>query len=103
MKALERRVGDLPKHIHTYDRSLRAIRTDRYKYIRGSDGSRELYDLDNDPGETTDIANRCEDVVSNLDSELDEWLESFTFAHHTDTVSMNDDTKARLEDLGYLQ
>jgi arylsulfatase A-like enzyme len=103
MDALERRVGDLPRHVHKYDRSLRAIRTDRYKYICGSDGSRELYDLEADPGETTDIANRREDVVSNLDSKLDEWLDSFASAHHTDTVSMNDDTKARLEDLGYLQ
>lgn len=103
MDALERRVGDLPRHVHTYDRSLQAIRTDRYKYIRGSDGSRELYDLEGDPEETTDIANGCEDIVSNLDSKLDEWLDSFASANHTDSVKMNDDTKARLEDLGYLQ
>lgn len=103
MDAIQKRVGDLPEHVREYDRSLRAIRTDQYKYIRGSDGSQELYDIQRDPGETEDIAETHDDVVSDLDNRLDDWLDSFEHAEHTDTVSMDDDTKARLEDLGYLQ
>ena len=103
MDALKRRVGNLSEQVYVYDRSLRAIRTDRYKYIRGSDGNQELYDIESDPGETSDIADSYEDIVARHDMMLDEWLESFETATHTDTVSMNEETKSRLEDLGYLQ
>ncbi|MFC7135286.1 MULTISPECIES: sulfatase-like hydrolase/transferase [Salinibaculum] len=103
MDALEQRVGDLPNHVRRYDRSLRAIRTDRHKYIRGSDGSQELYDLQEDPGETSDIADSHENIRTDLDVILDEWINSFEQADYTDEVAMSEDAKARLEDLGYLQ
>ncbi len=103
MDALEKRVGDLPDHVHKYDRSLRAIRTDQYKYIRGSDGSQELYDLHDDPDETTDRSDTHPDLADTLDIRLDEWLDSFERADSDDETTMSDDAKARLEDLGYLQ
>lgn len=103
MDALEKRVGDLPDHIRTYDRSLRAVRTDRYKYIRGSDGSQELYDVQSDPGETNDIADTRDDVVAELNATLDKWLDSFEHADDLDDIEMREGTKQRLEDLGYLQ
>ncbi|MFD1585886.1 sulfatase [Halorientalis brevis] len=103
MDALKKRVGELPDSVRQYDRSLRAIRTAKYKYIRGSDGSRELYDIRNDPGETQDIADTHGDVGDELDAQLDEWLDSFEHADYSDDVSMDEQTKARLEDLGYLQ
>jgi arylsulfatase A-like enzyme len=103
MEALEKRVGNLPDDVRKYDRSLRAILTEEYKYIRGSDGSDELYDIRSDPGETNDIADTHREIVNELDTQLDEWLDSFEHADHTGSVEMNEDTKARLEDLGYLQ
>jgi len=103
MDALETKIGDLPDHVYEYDRSLRAIRTDQYKYIRGSDGSHELYDIQDDPGEQTDLADTKPDVVERLDTTLDEWLDSFEQTERSKDVSMDDDTKSRLEDLGYLQ
>jgi arylsulfatase A-like enzyme len=103
MDALEKRVGNLPEHVHKYDRSLRAIRTEQYKYIRGSDGSTELYDILADPDETNVLSDNHDCVVSDLDTKLDEWLESFDHADQTGDVSMDEDTKAQLEDLGYLQ
>lgn len=103
MDALQTRVGDLPEHVRTYDRSLRAVRTEQYKYIRGSDGARELYDIRTDPGETSDVSDANGNTVAELDSRLDEWLDSFEHAEYTDDVTMDDDTKSRLEDLGYLQ
>lgn len=103
MDALEARVGDLPEAVREYDRSLRAIRTDQYKYVRGSDGSRELYNVQCDPGETEDLADTREDVVADLDATLDEWLDSFEQADRSGDVEMRDETRARLEDLGYLQ
>lgn len=103
MDALEKRVGELPSHVRKYDRSLRAIRTEHYKYIRSSDGSNELYDIRTDPEETVDIAEANREVVEELDSTLNEWLDSFEHSQSTESVSMDADTKSRLEDLGYLQ
>jgi len=103
MAALEKRVGKLPEDVRLYDRSLRAIRTDRYKYVRGSDGAQELYDVRSDPTETNDIADTERDIVDELDEQLDAWLDSFEHAESAGEVAMDDDTKSRLEDLGYLQ
>ena len=103
MDALETRVGGLPEHVREYDRSLRAVRTDRYKYIRGSDGSLELYDIQCDPGETEDLADARGDVIADLDATLEEWLDSFEHADLSGDVEMRKETRARLDDLGYLQ
>jgi len=103
MDALKKRVGELPDHIRQYNRSLRAIRTHEYKYIRGSDGSQELYDIKTDPEETTNIADTHDDIAADLDAKLDEWLESFEQTDPDNETTMSEDTKARLEDLGYLQ
>jgi arylsulfatase A-like enzyme len=103
MEALEKRVGTLPESVHEYDRSLRAIRTYEWKLIRGSDGTIELYDINEDPGESENVAGGNEDAVTNLERELDDWLDSFEHADHTGEVPMRDETEQRLEDLGYLQ
>ncbi|MEM4781616.1 MAG: hypothetical protein QXG03_08675 [Halalkalicoccus sp.] len=65
----------------------------------GSDGSRELYHVAEDPGERRDLADERPD----LDTRLDEWLDSFEHADASGSVSMTRSTKDRLEDLGYLQ
>ena len=103
MEALKKRVGDLPAHVYEYDRSLRALRTEEWKLIRGSDGSRRLYHVASDPEESEDVADENPEVVSRLEGELDEWLDSFEHAEHTGDVSMREETRERLEDLGYLQ
>jgi len=103
MQALETHVGDLPEHVYEFDRSLRAIRTDEFKLIRGSDGTRELYDLTMDPAEQTDIAAANPDRVDALSDKLDTWLESFEHADAQDAVALSDDRKAQLEELGYIQ
>ena len=103
MAALERNVGDLPDHIYQYDRSLQAIRTTDYKFVRGSDGLRELYDLGVDPGETENVADARPSVTDDLESTLDEWLSSFEHADVDESVTISGDRKDRLEQLGYLQ
>lgn len=103
MDALEQRVGELPDDVYTYDRSLRSIRSNEYKLIRGSDGSRELYDIDTDPAEQQDILDANGAIADELESKLDSWVESFEHADSSGTTSMTQSTKERLEDLGYLQ
>jgi arylsulfatase A-like enzyme len=103
MDALEKRVGALSPETRQYDRSLRAIRTYEHKLIRGSDGSSKLYAPQNDPDETCDLAGSDPESVDALDAELEGWLDSFEHAESSGAVSMTDSTKARLEDLGYIQ
>jgi arylsulfatase A-like enzyme len=103
MDALRKRVGTLSDDVERFDRSLRAIRTDDEKLIRGSDGTRELYELRNDPEEATNLAAERPERVNALEAELDDWLDTFDHADTSGTVSMTDETEARLEDLGYLQ
>ncbi|EMA41044.1 sulfatase [Halococcus hamelinensis] len=101
MDALREQVGPLPDGF-PYDRSLRAVRTDDDKLIRGSDGTRERYEVRTDPEESTDLADESSDRVAELETVLDDWLESFEHSEASGSVSMTDATKDRLEDLGYL-
>ncbi|EJN57916.1 sulfatase [Halogranum salarium B-1] len=103
MDALKKRVGTLTDELQRYDRSLRSIRTKEHKLIVGSDGSREFYHVANDPAEQEDLAGRVEQRADELEDELEEWLASFEHAETDGTVSMSNDAKSRLEDLGYLQ
>jgi arylsulfatase A-like enzyme len=103
MDALERRVGNLPTSVRRYDRSLRAVHEGRWKLIRGSDGSVELYDVEADPNETVDRSDEEATRVETLNACLDEWLASFESANLTSETEMGEATRRRLEDLGYLQ
>lgn len=101
--ASETRAGDLPEAVREYGRSRRAIRTDEWKLIRSSDGSTELYHVASDLAESENVAEADPDVVADLGEELDAWLGSFEHAERSGDVSMREETKRRLEDLGYLQ
>jgi N-acetylglucosamine-6-sulfatase len=55
------------------------VRSDKFKYIRyyGIWDTNELYDLENDPNETTNLINKPEyaDIVKKMAGELFDWLE----------------------------
>ena len=48
--------------VTTWGRNNHAVRGDRYRYIRRSDGSEELYDHKTDPDEFKNLAGRKESV-----------------------------------------
>lgn len=50
---------------------LESVRLDGYKLIRGSDGSRQLFQIEVDPGETRDLARERPEVVEGLSGLLD--------------------------------
>ena len=62
--------------VSKYDRALKMIRTDRYKYIRTSDGNHELYDLQADPDELCTIIEEQQNIAGDLDLRLRGWRES---------------------------
>ncbi len=101
-ESIEKRVGDPHDRMDEFDRSLRAIRDDDHKLIRGSDGSRELYDVAEDPHETVDISDERPGIVDDLESRLDTWVNSFDVTSTGETNDVDQQTQQRLEDLGYI-
>jgi len=90
--------------VSRYDRALKMIRTERYKYIWSSDGNSELYDLRSDPDERCNIIGEHPDIADDLDRLLTEWRSSFEAASPTDQVpEFDEEVKARLRALGYLE
>jgi len=90
--------------ITRYDRALRAIRTDQYKYIWASDGNHELYDIQEDPHERCNIIAQNPDIAQELGQRLTEWQDSFVAASSSDEIpEFEEEIKARLRALGYLE
>jgi arylsulfatase A-like enzyme len=102
VETLEARFSTLPDYAHAYDRTLRAIRTDDHKLITGSDGLQELYHVASDPNEAVDRSDEKPDHTARLQHRLDEWLDSFTHADPNTAPTINDATRDRLAELGYM-
>jgi arylsulfatase A-like enzyme len=82
---------------------LRAVRRGRFKLIENSqNGSMQLFDLTNDPGERIDLAAERPDLAA----ELDGLLEGFALANDRDEGSgapaIDSATRERLRALGYV-
>jgi arylsulfatase A-like enzyme len=58
--------------VSTYEQGNHAVRSERYRYIRYYDGSEELYDHDNDPGEWRNLA--TDPNYGAVKAELARWL-----------------------------
>ncbi len=56
-----------------FQRGLVAVRTETHKLIAGTDGTVELYDLVNDPGEQVNVAGAAPERVAELRRLLAEW------------------------------
>ncbi|RCS54905.1 DUF4976 domain-containing protein [Bremerella cremea] len=90
-----------------YTPNVRALRTDRWKYIRypHGDGSpdrhmAELYDLKNDPGETINLAEKPEHAsrVSQLRKELTEVMANVGLTEATDKMPLDEGIGQELPD-----
>ena len=85
-----------------------AVRKDRYKLLVGlaDDGTvDELYDLRDDPGERVNLVDRLPDVHRELRQHADrhrERIASWTLPP-AEPVELDEATRQRLRDLGYLQ
>jgi arylsulfatase A-like enzyme len=90
--------------VSRYDRDLKMVRTDRYKYIWSSDGDLELYDLQSDPEEQCNTVREHPGVAEDLDRHLMAWCDSFEAATPLDEVpEFDEQVKDRLRALGYLE
>ena len=102
IEVLEEKFDHVPDKLYEYQRSLRAVRTNGYKYVRGSDGTEWLYDVRGDPGERHDISAASPRQTADLATALDTWLGSFDEADTVGSVEVSGATEDRLADLGYL-
>lgn len=81
----------------------RMIRTRRHKYIRKSNGHRELYELLSDPEELNNLAETERGVLLDLDAKLDAWENSQACAETpTGQAEYDQLVLERLRDLGYV-
>ena len=83
---------------------LESIQLDPHKVIRGSDGRRALYDLENDPGELNNLYAARPDVAATLSAELDIQLEQAAGVSPTrePPAPLTPTEHLRLKSLGYV-
>lgn len=101
--ALNRRAGlpeDTPQPKH--DRSLRCIRTPESKFIWSSDGQHALYDLRQDPSETTNCYHKRPEAAAMLKQHLMAWQSPAELSLSAPDLHMDEDVRQRLRDLGYI-
>lgn len=105
LMAIKRIAQSYPDFDETaYDRQLRAVRLDGFKYIWASDGKDELYNLASDPGEQDNLIDSYSWKAAELRAKLFDWIHSFEAAEAITGYSedeLNVLTK-HLRDLGYL-
>jgi len=82
-----------------------ACRTRSWKYVRdGVDGTGRLHDLDADLGEQTNVADEHPDVLAEFRERIDAYeREIDATARETESVEMDEATKNRLRNLGYVE
>ncbi|MEM6674235.1 MAG: sulfatase [Planctomycetota bacterium] len=76
-----------------------AIRAGRWKLHRLADGTRLLFDLEEDPDELVDLSEERTDVIRKLEVELDSMLERASAEVRTTEAS--DEVQSALRSLGY--
>ena len=85
------------------DRDLVAVRTERWKLIRGSDGSEMLFDLRSDQRESRNIAAQKPAVLRELRAALEKWLSALRPERRSHQhAGAPPAVEARLRELGYV-
>jgi len=101
--ALNRRVGvseDTPRA--AFDRALRCLRMPENKIIWASDGQHALYDLRQDPDETTNRFADQPELATTLLDMLYAWQPSNGAPYSAQLPVLDQDVRQRLRDLGYI-
>lgn len=94
-------VADVPMRRSAVGAQHYALRSARWKYLAGTDGAEELYDLDADPGETRNVAAENREVVRRLRSALRERLDELPLKV-LEPGTLTPEVREELQALGYL-
>ena len=89
--------------VEKYDRTLRAVYDKDFKLIRGSDGTRELYDVKSDPDERKDLTEEKPQIAARLDDELTSWVQEYETPNNINSeTGIGKYVEDQLQELGYL-
>ncbi len=93
-----------------YLRRIRSLTRGDMKFVWGSDGRHELYDLARDPGELTNLIGSAAhaQVSSDMEARLDDWFGTLerggiSGQREGDPEELDEETKEALRSLGYLE
>jgi len=96
--------------LRPYLRRIRSLTRGDLKFIWGSDGKHELYDLARDPDELTNLVNSESHaaVRREMEEQLTAWYRNLSpddeaVEHKDDTDELDEETKEALRSLGYLE
>lgn len=80
------------------------VRTADWKYVREEDETERLYDLTEDPDETENVVSSAPDALDDLRKRLDEHIGRLGRTQDDlGEVGMDEQTRQRLQDLGYRE
>ena len=96
--------------LRPYMRRIRSLTRGDLKFIWGSDGKHELYDLARDPDELTNLVDSQPHAAARreMEEELTAWYRDLrpnegAAEHEDDTDQLDEETKEALRSLGYLE
>ena len=93
---------DTNETLDQFDRVFRAIRGTDWKLIESSDGTESLYHISEDPDEGADLASEKTDTVKQLSTTLSDTVGKLE-RMDSERTEIDDQSRHRLEELGYLQ
>ena len=100
---MERRFPDLPPNKLWQAKILKAVRNESWKMIWGSDGTRELYAINNDPYETKNLATALPEELKKMEGILSQWSSSFEPSQYYRQEDISREALEELRSLGYIQ
>ncbi len=86
-----------------FDRDMKTLYDGDHKWIWSSNGGHELYNITDDPAEIDNQQGKLPDIEKRLQSKLSDILKGARQPGQSSAMEMDDELKARLKALGYVQ
>jgi arylsulfatase A-like enzyme len=100
---MQRRFPDLPDSPVWRKKVLKSVRSADWKFIWATDGTRELYSIQNDPYEKSNFAQSNPDEVKKMQEVLGKWSTSFKPSRFYQNEEISREALDELRALGYVQ
>jgi len=94
--------SDLVQSHPRFDRVQRAVFSGRFKFIKSTNGTKELYDLHEDPDEKNNLFKPDDKTSRELEARLNQWLEEVK-EESGSIIKLEKEALDRLKSLGYIK